>query len=585
MESSCGTDFRHELARVLSSTTFAQAAKQRDLLKWLVEQTLSGQAEAFSQYAIATSALDYSADFDPTSDSRVRTAVRRLRERLTDYYQKEGRLNRFRISIGDGQYTPQLLQADLLPSLPAPGPALSSSASLAVLVLPFLPVGFYDDDCFCDGLTLNLMRALAGSGQARVVPWTTAHWLADKTGDKREHYLKTNADVILEGLVQESSKKKWNITVQWVDGPTGLFDHFYQVRGESAAVLSMVDELAGQITNALRVTYDERVRARLTLRHSNDLAALTFYLRARRDAMTFTPPRIRRAFELVAHAVGRDPYFAAAHALQAELHLAVGDSGTAQATPHAKLARESSEQALVIAPELGDALAARGAIELTYDWDLARAEETLTSACSDALADAAPHWPPILDLARGKNEEAAQRFEAWARLDPGCGAKAGVAAEFWYYARRFDLAIRWGYTALELDEQNVRAASIVAGSHMELGNKDESLRLAREYNTYAPELCETNLLLATLLAQAKQHADARQVLDRWNERKANTYEPPILLAVAHAWLGDISQALDAMRRVVDDRQTVCLFARSAPYLAPLHAQPGFADMLNEAGAP
>ena len=98
-------DFRYELARVLGSPTFAAASKQRDLIKWLVEQTLAGDGHAFSQYEIAVNALGYAADFDSTSDSRVRTAMRRLRERLSAYYETQGRLNRFQITVAEGQYT------------------------------------------------------------------------------------------------------------------------------------------------------------------------------------------------------------------------------------------------------------------------------------------------------------------------------------------------------------------------------------------------------------------------------------------------------------------------------------------------
>ncbi len=39
-------DFRHELARVLASTTFAKAVKQRELLSWLVEHAVSGETNA-----------------------------------------------------------------------------------------------------------------------------------------------------------------------------------------------------------------------------------------------------------------------------------------------------------------------------------------------------------------------------------------------------------------------------------------------------------------------------------------------------------------------------------------------------------
>jgi TolB-like protein len=580
---SLAADFRHELARILSSLTFSKAEKQRDLLKWLGEQALTGGPESFSQYAIATNALGYPGDYDSSSDSRVRIAVRRLRERLIAYYQNEGRLNRFRIAIDEGQYEPRLVLADLS-SRPRPASVLALSERVSILVLPVLPIGFTDDGFLCEGLTLNLMRALAASGQARIVPWATAHWLAARTADKREHHLQTGADVILETLVRRTSDTRRTISVQWVDGPTGLLDSFYEFRGGEEDTLSIIDDLVAQLAQRLSITYDERTHLQVALRHSFNPAALTFYLRARRDALVFNPPGIRRAFEFVAHALKQDPHFAAAHALQAELHLAVGDAGGGPASLHAPMAREAAERALRLAPELGDALAARGAIQLTYDWDLPAAAQTLSTACADPLAEAAPHWPPILDLAQGKNEEAAGRFEKWARLDPGNGAKAAIAAEFWYYARQFDLGIRWGMKALELDGQNLRAGLLVAASHIELGRIADGLRIARRTQESAPDFCETNLILAALLARANQVEEARQVVNSWNQRKnPDIYEPPIMYAIVHAWLGETSRALEAMYQVVLDRQTVCLFARSAPYLAPLHGQREFEHMLSHAG--
>src|ERR1041384_6571618 len=122
------TDFHHELARVLRSAAFSKAAKQRALLQWLVEHAISGQAEAFSQYSIATGALGYPSGFDPGTDCHVRTLIGRLRDKLKEYYSTEGRLNRFRIVIEKEQYEPHLALCDNIPLgtvLAAPTQALS----------------------------------------------------------------------------------------------------------------------------------------------------------------------------------------------------------------------------------------------------------------------------------------------------------------------------------------------------------------------------------------------------------------------------------------------------------------------------
>lgn len=218
--------FRYELARILASRTFSKAAKQRELLRRLVEYALSSGKPVLSQYAIATDALGYPSTFDPASGG-ARIAMRRLRKKLAEYYANEGRLNRFRIAIEKQQYEPRLVSAaNALPASALETPVIAPpTPKLAVLVLPFLPIGFRDDGFFCAKLTLGLMRALAASGQARVVAWTS-HWIVRKTGDKREYHRATGADVILEGLVQEISGNRFKVGVHWIDGLTGLFDTF-----------------------------------------------------------------------------------------------------------------------------------------------------------------------------------------------------------------------------------------------------------------------------------------------------------------------------------------------------------------------
>jgi tetratricopeptide (TPR) repeat protein len=586
MQNDGDDDFHSELSRVLASVTFSKAASQRDLLRWLVDHAVGRDSRAFTQYAIGTSALGYPPSFDPATDSKVRIAIGRLRERLDEYYASEGPLNRFRISIKRDQYEPTLDENDdLHASRPSPATTHLSPGKLAVLVLPFLPIGFHDKTGFAGQLTLNLMRALAASGQARVVPWTTAQWVVARTGDKREYHRATGADVILEGLVQQLSRTAFRVTVQWIDGLTGLFDTFHQAQGSYGDVLALSSDLAGQLSRRLQITYDDRNQLQLKIRHSTDAAAALFYLKARESALSYTPHSIGRALSLVDQALRRDPYFAAAYALKAETNLAAGDAGMAPATEHAPAARTAAQHALTLAPELGEASAACGAVELTYDWDFLQAEHTLDVACRDPLADGAPHWPPILDLARGHVEHAAIEFEKWARLDPGSGHKAGMACEFWHLARRFDLAIRWGERSIEMSPDNFRAGVLLADSYMEFGRPDDSLRIGQRMVDVAPDVAETNLVMVTLLAKAGRHSDARQAFKSWDHRREGRYEWPLLRTIACAWLGETSLALEAMQQTIEGRHTVCLFARYAPYLAPLHHLPQFNRMLSDAGLP
>src|ERR1044072_3869372 len=83
-------EIQDELARILTSDTFAGATRSSQLLRYLVEQTLAGGAERLKEYTIATEGLGRSADFAPRTDTIVRAEASRLRSRLELYYASEG---------------------------------------------------------------------------------------------------------------------------------------------------------------------------------------------------------------------------------------------------------------------------------------------------------------------------------------------------------------------------------------------------------------------------------------------------------------------------------------------------------------
>ena len=585
LDSTASAAMRHELTRVMASVSFSAAEQQRKLLRWLVEHTIEGREEDFSQYAIATEALDCRPDFNDISNSRVRTAVGRLRTRLTEYYESEGRLNRHRIVFAKGQFRARLVAAEeSLSSVSKPVAVPSKrSPTLAVVVLPFQAIDFRDNQYVCAGLTLSLMRALAASGQVRIVPWKTAEWITAKTGDKREYHSATGADVILESLVQKSAGGRLTISVEWIDGVTGLLDTFIEVRGGSVDSLNLIHDLALQIAHRLQVTYDEQSRTQLAMRHSNDPAATAFYLRARESVLSYTPQGVNRAFRFVEKALTRDPYFAAAHSLLAEAHLAVGEAGIGPAALSAPLARVSAEKALELAPELGDALAARGAIELTYEWDIPRAAETIEIACRDNLAEGAPQWPPVLDLSRGKPEAAAFKGEDWARLDPGSAAKSKLASCLTFHAGNFEGAKRWALRALELDPQSYRASSLLALSMAECHQFEDSLRVASSLRDAIPDSAEANLLLAGVLGYAGKRAEAWRVMKDWRRRSPEVYVSPLMLTMAYAHMGEPSLAIESFHGAIQERNSSCLYARDMPVLSPLFGLAEFERMLNDAG--
>lgn len=121
-------DVRAALARVLASDEFASSPRLADFLRFIVDATLAGRAEAIKGYTIAVEALGRPTSFDPQSDPIVRVEATRLRRALERYYASAGPDEPLEIVVPKGGYVPAFRrrgpEVEALPPPPAdPVPA------------------------------------------------------------------------------------------------------------------------------------------------------------------------------------------------------------------------------------------------------------------------------------------------------------------------------------------------------------------------------------------------------------------------------------------------------------------------------
>jgi hypothetical protein len=95
-----------QLARVVDSAVLQNAPMLQKLLEFLGSQAINGDTEEINETALAIKVFGRSDDFDPTTDTSVRTAVYRLRTKLREYYAAEGKLDPISVEIRKGHYAP-----------------------------------------------------------------------------------------------------------------------------------------------------------------------------------------------------------------------------------------------------------------------------------------------------------------------------------------------------------------------------------------------------------------------------------------------------------------------------------------------
>jgi len=98
------------LDRVRRSQTMRSCHRLIQLLTFVVDATLKGEAGHLKETTIGVFVFGRAPDYDPKADTIVRSQARRLRARLKQYYQSEGSLDPLLIEIPLGRYIPVFSQ-------------------------------------------------------------------------------------------------------------------------------------------------------------------------------------------------------------------------------------------------------------------------------------------------------------------------------------------------------------------------------------------------------------------------------------------------------------------------------------------
>ena len=102
-------DALFELERVLKSRVFSNSRRLCRFLRFTVEYAVADKADLLKEYLIGSQVYDRRPPYDPTVDSIVRTEARRLRNKLKQYYETEGKYNPVRIHFDVGRYVPSFI--------------------------------------------------------------------------------------------------------------------------------------------------------------------------------------------------------------------------------------------------------------------------------------------------------------------------------------------------------------------------------------------------------------------------------------------------------------------------------------------
>ena len=128
---------RAQLERLLANVHFKQSKRFPSFLRFVIEHTLSGDAESIKERTLGVEIFGRDPDYDTASDPIVRVTAAEIRKRVAQYYQEPGHEEELRINLPPGSYVPQfhwpkgINEHELAEPVPAP-----LTAPLEVVAFP-----------------------------------------------------------------------------------------------------------------------------------------------------------------------------------------------------------------------------------------------------------------------------------------------------------------------------------------------------------------------------------------------------------------------------------------------------------------
>jgi adenylate cyclase len=322
-------DIRGALDRVLASEEFAASARLRDMLRFLVDESLAGRAGRLKGYRIAVEVFHRDERFDADTDPLVRIQAGRLRRALDRYYTGAGAADPLRIEVPKGGYAPTFVVAPGAVAArgavaDSPTGATAGAAPPVVAVLPFQSLSSDPEQAyFAEGLAAELTIALTRFDGMAVIAHQSALQYRDDVPDVRRIGRELGAGYLVQGSVQRlGTALRISASVTEAASQEVLWTERYAFDLAEQDLFAVQDDLAHKVSARIAGRYGavfrdlgRDVQGRRTAVPGAYDAVLHFhhFVADRSDAAG------RRARAALEQSAALDPGFALAWAMLAEL--------------------------------------------------------------------------------------------------------------------------------------------------------------------------------------------------------------------------------------------------------------------------
>jgi TolB-like protein len=571
-------EVRAELSRILQSPLFTQSDRLGRFLRFTVDSVLAGNGDSLKEYVIGTEVYDRKPPYHPSQDSIVRTEARRLRAKLKEYYESEGREDPIFIYFQPGTYVP-VFRRNERAAVPSPanhdnGDLLIKGAGVPVAVLPFVDLSNQPLSSLCaQGITDEITHHLALTDGIRVVSSASVAQITSAPYDIPSLSRKLGVLNIIEGTVRED-RNRLRITARVLSSDGfQLSSHRFETEAIAESFLQVQEQIATAFVSRARPEQSD-VRRRKAAPGALMMAAYPLIMHAETLLDEGSASDINAALLKFQEAREVAPTYARTYCGISHCHSEVAVRSAGPSSDSVPQAKAAALRAIELDPEMIETYSCLGSA-LALEWDWRGAEKSFLQGMDLGLHVSASRRYALFLAALGRFDEASHHLEVAQRIDPFSSRQKVARAKFLHITRRHEEGVSQLSEPLIYGPLPAEARFYIALMCAHLGKREDAKRLIEgirpDLGTQLPMMAG----IAEILFLIDEVEKANQIVNAFKLLSSDAAISRFRQALLALALGDKERSLSLLAAAVKDREAGLVWIGVDPRFDSIRQDPAF----------
>ncbi|MEQ9007478.1 MAG: tetratricopeptide repeat protein, partial [Ekhidna sp.] len=378
-----------------------------------------------------------------------------------------------------------------------------------------------ENEYFSDGITEEIITALAKVEELRVISRTSSFSFKGKQMDVREIGKQVEVQSILDGSVRKSGNR-----VRIVAQLSSTFDGYQLWTETYDRTLEDIFEVQDEISLKIAQQLKERLSKKGLEDHDKtkaiNIEAYNVYLQGLFYYNKWTPINAQKAVESFNKAIELEPGYAQAYSGLALSYGLMSFTGFMTPSEGYRLTEEAARKTLNLDPKNENGYVSLGLIDLFAKWNFDKGKEYLDKALDiNPKSPEANQAASLYFLVKNDLEKSLEAIQKAREVDPLSLITNRTLADIYYLRRDYDMAIEVYDWLLQQDPEFKSALDFKAWAHLMKGDHETAIQIFESF---------------------------------LQEETAHAIKPYVQLGYAYALKGEMEQATFYLEQLEEDAQ-------------------------------